>query len=110
MRTAFTLLFIYLCFVFVTEGDELITKNVGLPSDSKLMAFGDFNSDKKTDLFFVKDKYTLQVYLWSGGQFATTDDLTFTHSLEITNIVPGDFNHDGKVRRYIVDSPHEFCA
>ncbi|RKP26277.1 hypothetical protein SYNPS1DRAFT_28023 [Syncephalis pseudoplumigaleata] len=67
------------------------------------VAFGDFNSDKFTDIFVLSgDQRTLTVYLWQpdAKQFKASTAMISIPSSEdgafvIENVIPGDFNYDG---------------
>ena len=73
---------------------------------SHLLAYGDFNSDKHTDLFVLNTlnstltppSSTIEVWLWS---IEHTSFLPSSISVEVTrpvaNVVAGDFNYDGKL-------------
>nr|CAG4651697.1 EOG090X03KG [Triops cancriformis] len=74
----------------------------GLP-----VAFGDFNSDKLTDLFVLKNEgKTLELYLaHEKPPFLRFTDLTCSfESTPIRNVVPGDFDGDGAMDILLVDS------
>lgn len=76
------------------------TVNVGLPilDPYSIGCFGDFNSDKHTDVFVISADGTLQVYIYhkGAGQFVALHN-TITEDFPITNCIPGDFNYDGKL-------------
>ncbi|KAG0188719.1 hypothetical protein DFQ28_004447 [Apophysomyces sp. BC1034] len=82
---------------------SLSPKSVGLGDfDGTVAAFGDFNGDKFTDLFVLgSDQHSVSVYTWSHQAF-TFSPLPNAPQIQvqdfvITNIVPGDFNYDGKL-------------
>ncbi|KAG0245957.1 hypothetical protein B0O80DRAFT_464011 [Mortierella sp. GBAus27b] len=68
-------------------------------------AFGDFNGDKFTDIITLGDDQTsFSVYLWDHAAWSYSLFPTATVTIAqtptpfiITNIVPGDFNRDGKL-------------
>ncbi|WVQ82354.1 hypothetical protein IAT38_004482 [Cryptococcus sp. DSM 104549] len=62
----------------------------------KVVGLGDWDGDQKVDLFTLsEDGKTVQVHLWSRDKFQYIPSHTLTLSSAISNIVPGDFNHDG---------------
>lgn len=71
---------------------------MGLDPDSRVVAFGDFNADQFLDVLLLSsDQQTLTVYLWSHDAFAFQKSSSFRHPEPISNVVPGDFTHDGKL-------------
>jgi len=84
---------------------------IGLDSVSgSVVAFGDFNSDKFTDVFVLDSTLQkLSVYLWQTNSTAfehleTADIDVSKYSLYIVNIIPNDFNYDGKLDVLIMAS------
>ncbi|KAG9301641.1 hypothetical protein G9A89_016711 [Geosiphon pyriformis] len=82
----------------------LYNVDVGLTNiEGTVVAFGDFNSDKFTDLFVLsEDQTTVTVHTWvhlnwkfekSKANITISKESNFI----ITNILPGDFNYDGKL-------------
>lgn len=79
-----------------------------LDAYSHIVAMGDFNSDKHTDMFVLNTgnathlAQSLEVWLWTPAkdQFvlnsAPSARIDFPHR-NITNVVPGDWNYDGKL-------------
>tara|TARA_R110002050_G_scaffold199856_1_gene334694 strand:- start:362 stop:1000 length:639 start_codon:yes stop_codon:yes gene_type:complete len=67
--------------------------------DGHVAAFGDFDSDKYTDLFIVNvNRSAVSVYVWSSAHYSFIQLLASKITLEnakIINVVPGDFNRDG---------------
>ncbi|KAF9357346.1 hypothetical protein BGX26_003894 [Mortierella sp. AD094] len=91
---------------YSTNGLYNVDANVGLKDvKGTVAAFADFNGDKYTDIITLSDDQTsFSVYLWdhatwSFGLFptATVTVAQTPQPFIITNIVPGDFNHDGKL-------------
>lgn len=74
-----------------------ITKNVfGSIQDGTIAAFGDFNSDELTDVFMLTNKgKTLQILLGADTEplLRPSSKCEF-NNLEITSVVPGDFDGD----------------
>ncbi len=63
-----------------------------------LSAFGDYNSDKSTDLIVTRDDNSISILRWDSGAFKFQEipgKLTIPEP--IINIVPGDFNYDGRL-------------
>lgn len=76
-----------------------ITSNVfGSITEGIIAAFGDFNSDELTDVFIITNKgKTLEILLGADVEpllrRSTATKCEFRH-LEITSVVPGDFDGD----------------
>ena len=94
---------------------SLFSIEVGLDGiEGHVYAFGDLNSDKYTDLFVVRsDKKFLDIYLWSHDDYRfnlISDSSVHFPNGSITNVVPGDFNNDGRLdvliegRRHMMSS------
>ncbi|KAF9540003.1 hypothetical protein EC957_004705 [Mortierella hygrophila] len=112
MRTILTALLALSCAVgsalarkYPTSGLYNVDANIHL-GDVKgtVAAFGDFNGDKYTDIITLSDDQTsFSIYLWDHAEWAfnilpnATVTIAQTPPFIITNIVPGDFNHDGKL-------------
>jgi len=84
------------------SGNQLydITEKINLEKiDGSVECFGDFNSDKYTDIFVMnRDRNKVQVWLWAVKTF-TYEPLT-SATIErpnIGNIAAGDFDYDGKM-------------
>ncbi|KAJ1956682.1 hypothetical protein EC988_001221, partial [Linderina pennispora] len=81
--------------------DQLYEVRVGLDSvRGTPAAFGDFNNDGHTDLFVISsDQKTVETWVWdnSNKEFShlAAADITTAHT--ITNVVPGDFDMDGRL-------------
>lgn len=65
-------------------------------TDGVPAAFGDFDSDELTDVFFLKDNFrTMQVYLGAETEpLLRPGPKCSFKKLEITSLVPGDFDGD----------------
>ncbi|KAI8873036.1 hypothetical protein GQ42DRAFT_113404, partial [Ramicandelaber brevisporus] len=83
------------------KGDQLFKTSVGLGeiAGSRPAAYGDFNNDKNTDVFMLSDSQRiLDLYLWNGNEQLVFSKLaSATINLDITNVVPGDYNYDGQL-------------
>ncbi|CEO94364.1 ASPIC/UnbV domain-containing protein [Plasmodiophora brassicae] len=75
-----------------------------MSTGSRVVAFGDFNSDKNLDLFVVTgDLQHVNVFIWNAAMYrfdlqsslsiSIVDDKSVSGT--ITSVVPGDFNYDG---------------
>jgi len=96
----FTLVFINLVIVFTKINGTLIniTSQVfGSNANGIIAAFGDFNSDKLTDLFVIADKgKELRIFL-ASNELPYLKPSTIKCSIDkglITSVAPGDFNGD----------------
>ncbi|KAJ3055509.1 hypothetical protein HK097_010284 [Rhizophlyctis rosea] len=91
--------------MFASSG--LFEVNVGLgDQDGFVAAFGDFNGDKLTDLFILDyHQHSVSVHTWDHDNYhfqpLPSASLHFDPSKPtqhtITNVVPGDYNYDGKL-------------
>ncbi|KDE06538.1 hypothetical protein MVLG_03187 [Microbotryum lychnidis-dioicae p1A1 Lamole] len=78
------------------------TGSLGLPDDGLVAAFGDFNGDQLLDLFHLStNQRTVSVYTWSRAQYRWQEQvqarIRTASDFIITNIVPGDFDYDGRL-------------
>ncbi|CAJ0628087.1 8090_t:CDS:10 [Entrophospora sp. SA101] len=77
-------------------------KDTGLQNISgTVAAFGDFNSDKFTDIVVLDStQKSISIYLWDheSNKFskANSSDIEINDFL-ITNVIPGDYNYDGNL-------------
>lgn len=97
MMMAKLFVFVILLFACNIKASDITTQVFGRSSDGIIGAFGDFNSDELTDVFVIKDKgRVLEVLLGSDVEpLLHSVDLKckFEH-LQITSVVPGDFDGD----------------
>ncbi|WWC89342.1 uncharacterized protein L201_004263 [Kwoniella dendrophila CBS 6074] len=62
----------------------------------RVVALGDWNGDQKLDLFTLNENgKTITIHLWNKDKFTYSPTHTLSLSSTISNIVPGDYNHDG---------------
>ncbi|RDB23975.1 T-cell immunomodulatory protein [Hypsizygus marmoreus] len=80
-------------------GNALINAgSMGLNSDGRVVAFGDFNGDQFLDVLSLgADQQTMAVYHWSHVDFIFKEATSFRHPRRVHNVVPGDFTHSGKL-------------
>ncbi|KAI0927900.1 hypothetical protein AcV7_009379 [Taiwanofungus camphoratus] len=72
--------------------------SMGVGSDDRIIAFGDFNGDQFLDLLGLgSDQQTLSVYLWNHDDYVFRKSVVFRHPQKVHNVVPGDFTQDGKL-------------
>lgn len=95
---------------FLTE-NLINLNNLGLPKLNLglIVSFGDFNSDQLLDLFHLSsDQRTLSTYLWDRKSYNFKENLKSKiktdNNFIILNVVPGDFNFDGKLDLLIMGS------
>lgn len=95
----------------VEHSDSIGLDQIG--PQSHLAAMGDFDSDKHTDLFVLNSSnatasaagaagtWVVEVWRWdvAGNRFTMLDGpaASIRSARQITNIVPGDFNYDGRL-------------
>lgn len=82
--------------VKTTDISDLVFSNI---NDGIISAYGDFNSDELTDVFIIRDNFkTIEILLASDTPpLLRRDEKNFKchyPNLEITSIVPGDFDGD----------------
>ncbi|GAA6006356.1 hypothetical protein JCM10207_000615 [Rhodosporidiobolus poonsookiae] len=75
---------------------------LGLPKTSIVAAFGDYNADQLTDLFLLSsDQRSLSVYTWDRKKYEFQEQpqtrIRTKSDFVVVNVVPGDFNYDGKL-------------
>lgn len=78
------------------------TGSLGLPATGVVAAFGDYNGDQVLDLFFLSaDQRSLSVYIWDKVAYSWTERIETrirtTADFIITNVVPNDYNYDGRL-------------
>jgi integrin alpha FG-GAP repeat containing protein 1 len=88
-------------------GPGLFPISAGLENETgRIVAFGDFNADKFTDVFVLSpNEDEVSILLWSQKENSFEKDPTVRlpfdplnpTSVRIRNVVPADFNHDGKL-------------
>jgi len=111
-NTFFVAFFFFIFSVINNVKSRLILKSsntfeevkVGLDAISgSVSAYGDFNSDKFTDVFILDSSLQkLSVYLWQTNstsfEHLTSADIDVSSDgLYIVNVIPNDFNYDGKL-------------
>ncbi|KAM8947493.1 T-cell immunomodulatory protein [Pelodytes ibericus] len=73
---------------------------LGSDTAGRLAAFGDFNADKLTDIFLLRNGNELRIFLAdlkSTPYFSPKVKLPLGDSVVITSVVPGDFNGDSQM-------------
>lgn len=89
---------IILLFKCNIRASDITTQVFGSSSDGIIGAFGDFNSDELTDVFVIKENgRVLEVLLGSDVEpllHHSSDLKCEFHNLQITSVVPGDFDGD----------------
>ncbi|KAI6036999.1 hypothetical protein BKA83DRAFT_687075 [Pisolithus microcarpus] len=72
--------------------------SLGLDDGGRIVAFGDFNGDQFLDVLSLdSNQQELSVYLWNHDEFVFQKASSIQHPSPISNVVPGDFTHDGKL-------------
>ncbi|XP_070617727.1 T-cell immunomodulatory protein [Erythrolamprus reginae] len=80
----------------------------GAEAFGTLAAFGDFNSDKQTDLFVLRKESELNIFLADQNEpyFKPKVKLLLRDVL-ITSVVPGDYNGDSQMDVLLTTRPRE---
>lgn len=78
------------------------TGSNGVPNTGIVAAFGDYNADQLLDLFYLSsDQRSLVVYTWDRTAYAWKQRpetaIRTKSDFIIVNVVPGDFNYDGRL-------------
>jgi integrin alpha FG-GAP repeat containing protein 1 len=86
----------FLVFASATDISEQVFGNI---DDAVIAAYGDFNSDELTDVFVLRDNFrTIDIMLGSDDVDHLLHHVMKLHchypKLEITSVVPGDFDGD----------------
>ncbi|KAI6097916.1 hypothetical protein EV401DRAFT_2040044 [Pisolithus croceorrhizus] len=72
--------------------------SLGLDDGGRVVAFGDFNGDQFLDMLSLdSDLQEISIYLWNHDEFVFQKASSIQHPSPISNVVPGDFTHDGKL-------------
>ncbi|KAI0792754.1 hypothetical protein C8Q75DRAFT_751250 [Abortiporus biennis] len=79
------------------SGNSLLAAGpMGVNTDGRVVAFGDFNGDQFLDLLTLnKDQQTFTTYTWNHEEYTFNNIATFKHPRRVLNVVPGDFTQDG---------------
>ncbi|KAF8590510.1 hypothetical protein K439DRAFT_1381934 [Ramaria rubella] len=81
-----------------TTNSLIGTGSLGLADNDRVVAFGDLNGDQFMDiLMLTQDQRTLTPYLWNHDAFVFEPSSSFRHPYQVLNVVPGDFNNDGRL-------------
>ncbi|XP_069463160.1 T-cell immunomodulatory protein [Ambystoma mexicanum] len=103
-----------LCFLLLLESLSAqsmllpVTQELfGTEAHGTLSAFGDFNADKQTDMFIVREKNTLMIFLADQKvpYFKPKVQLSLHEPVEITSVVPGDYNGDSQMDVLLTTTP-----
>ncbi|XP_053304919.1 T-cell immunomodulatory protein [Spea bombifrons] len=73
---------------------------MGTDTAGKVAAFGDFNADKQTDMFLIRNGNELRILLAdvkSTPYFNPKVKLPLSEDIVITSVVPGDYNGDSQM-------------
>ncbi|WRT66340.1 uncharacterized protein IL334_003295 [Kwoniella shivajii] len=74
----------------------------------RVAGLGDWEGDQKLDLFTLsEDGKTVTVHLWNKDKFTYTSAHTLTLSSSISNVIPGDYNHDGRLDLLVMYAQEE---
>jgi len=87
------------------------TGSLGLPTNGLIAAFGDFNGDQLLDLLHLSaDQRTVSVWEWDRTKYSWVERqqarITTSSDFTIVNVVPGDFDYDGKLDLLLMGGDH----
>ncbi|GJE88027.1 VCBS repeat-containing protein [Phanerochaete sordida] len=90
------------------SGNSMLSAGaMGVDSNDRVIAFGDFNGDQFLDLVAVgPDQQELAVYIWDHEAYTFVKSSTFMHRQKVLNVVPGDFTQDGKLDMLVMGQDH----
>ncbi|KAI0081457.1 hypothetical protein K474DRAFT_1613628 [Panus rudis PR-1116 ss-1] len=72
--------------------------SMGVETDGRVVAFGDFNGDQVLDVLTLEgDQETFTVWLWSHDEFRFIRAAKWRHPQRVYNVVPGDYTQDGRL-------------
>nr|CAG4645425.1 EOG090X03KG [Lynceus sp. MCZ IZ 141354] len=100
-------LYLFACLLFLLQQASAsadITADVfGDVVDVLPLAFGDFNSDKLTDVIVLRNHYSFEVMLASiKAPYLQLSGIACSFSLPISSVVPGDFDGDAAMDLLVV--------
>lgn len=89
------------------KGNALLRAgSLGLDTDGRVVALGDFNGDQFLDMISVgSDQQTLTIHLWDHERFTYRTSSVFRHSQPVVNVVPGDFTQSGRLDLLVMSQP-----
>ncbi|GAA6012102.1 hypothetical protein JCM11491_001751 [Sporobolomyces phaffii] len=84
---------------------------LGLPETGLVAAWGDFDSDQFLDLFHLAyDQRALSVYTWDRTAYEWREHaparIKTRSDFVVTNVVPGDYNRDGRLDVLLMGERH----
>lgn len=87
------------------------TGTLGLPTNGIVAAFGDYNGDQLLDLFHLSsDQRTVSVWEWDRTKYSWVEReqarITTSNDFTVVNVVPGDFDYDGKLDLLLMGGQH----
>uniref|UniRef100_A0A4W5MNT3 Integrin alpha FG-GAP repeat containing 1 n=1 Tax=Hucho hucho TaxID=62062 RepID=A0A4W5MNT3_9TELE len=87
----------------VSALQDVTTDLFGSENHGTVAAFGDFNSDKQTDIFIIREQSELVIFLadlkapYFKPKQALSECLSSFSNLIITGVVPGDYDGDSQM-------------
>ncbi|XP_013928397.1 PREDICTED: T-cell immunomodulatory protein-like [Thamnophis sirtalis] len=80
----------------------------GAEAFGTLAAFGDFNSDKQTDLFVLRGENELNIFLADQNEpYFKPKVKLLLRDVVITSVVPGDYDGDSQMDALLTTRPQE---
>lgn len=85
------------------------TGSNGLPNTGLVAALGDYNADQLLDLVYLSsDQRSVVIYTWNRSAYSWQEQSKTAIRTEsdfiIVNIVPGDYNYDGRLDLLLMGS------
>ncbi|XP_053126320.1 T-cell immunomodulatory protein isoform X2 [Hemicordylus capensis] len=84
---------------------DVTSQLFGAEAFGSLAAFGDFNSDKQTDLFVLRGGNNLLIFLADQKEPYFKPKVNLSLNVEITSVVPGDYDGDSQMDVLLTTRP-----
>ncbi|XP_038068016.1 T-cell immunomodulatory protein-like isoform X2 [Patiria miniata] len=116
--------FLFFTLFSIAFSDDLFAENTadfsdttnqvfgGVPGDGIVAAYGDFDSDKRTDVFVIRENgHVMDIYFQQMKEIVTLSKTVHSISITrnndtITSVVPGDFDGNSQMDVLITTKPN----